>query len=269
MKLIWISRSSLNAVRKALLVAVLATFVGAGQAHASSVGVFGDRYAIGNITAFYNTLSGVTATTLGGSLDSNNLSGFNLLWLVQPASSYTAGELAAMQSYLGGGGRIAFMGEHGTFAPSENLRINAALSFLGANIQIQNVIHDPGFRSASVSDGQILSHSLTAGVSTYEYAAYAPLTISGSATALMIGEDQPSIMMAYQNVGGGSIFLITDQNVWDGRNTWGSFDNETMFENLISASTAPVQEVPEPVSMVLLGIGICGAAIAKRRGLRS
>ncbi|UUZ50807.1 hypothetical protein LP420_14775 [Massilia sp. B-10] len=110
-----------------------------------------------------------------------------------------------MQSFLAAGGRIAFMGEHGSYSPAENTRINGALSALGSTISINNEVLDGGFRNASVGDGQILAHSLTSGVNNYQYAAFAPLTVSGSAVALMLGEEtylgNASVMMAYQNIG--------------------------------------------------------------------
>lgn len=257
----------------ALTISILMT---AQAAHAANVTVWGEALSGFNpntINNFYNGLSGHSSSIASGTLDTVNLSNTNLLWATQPADAYSTAELNTMASFLGNGGRIAFMGEHGSFSPSENIRINAALSFLGADISINNTILDSGFRSASVVDGQILSHSLTTGVNTYQYAAFAPLTVSGSAVALMLGEDQyngtNSVMMAYQNIGPGSIFLITDQNVWDNSPTWGgAYDNGRMFENLLSGNTGapPVNgSVPEPESLALIGLGFAALTVVRRR----
>lgn len=239
---------------------------GGTSAHAGVVTVWGEAlsgFRPSIINDFYNGLPGHSSTIAGGTLDRVDLSGVNLLWATQPADAYTAAELDAMGSFLAGGGRIAFLGEHGLFAPAQNTRINAALLALGSTLSIDNVMQDSGFRTASVGDGQILAHPLTVGVNSYEYAAFAPLSLGGAAEALMLGENRylgaPSVMMAYQPIGLGSIFLITDQNVWDHSPTWsGRFDNARMFENLLSGNVAArtLYAVPEPTALALLGIGL-------------
>jgi PEP-CTERM motif-containing protein len=80
----------------------------------------------------------------------------------------------------------------------------------------------------------------------------------------MMGINLTSVMMAYENIGPGSIFLIPDQNVWDHVND-PSFDNDTMFQNLLQASTGAPAAVPEPASMVLVGSGLVAAARRLRR----
>lgn len=250
---------------------VLPSTISANSAQAATVGVFGNSCAgcgfnLNTIDNFYNsglTVNGqaVSSNILGG-LNSTNLANINLLWLVQPSNNYTSAEIGSLGIFLSNGGRIAFLGEHGTLAPNENNRINTAISSLGGNISINNILVDGRFLNATVQNGQILSNPLTQGVNTYNYAAFAPLNISGSAIALMKGQDDPStVMMAYQNIGAGSIFTITDQNVWTNVNL-ASNDNKVLFQNLLSASTVPTA-VPEPFT--ILGTLLGSAAAFKMR----
>jgi len=189
------------------------------QVFASDVRVWGERFGLDPINDFYNSaFVGANSSIISGKLNTNNLSGVELLWAVQPADSYDANELATMASFLSGGGRIAFMGEHGGFAPNENARITTAIAELSGHISINVDYPDGGFHDATVGNGQILAHTLTANVNTYNYACFASLNLSGAAQALMVGTNHSQVMMGYENIGSGSIFLITDQNVWDNVN---------------------------------------------------
>lgn len=231
----------------------------ASQVYAADVAVWGERFSLSVINNFYNGLPDTTSTILTGTLDTNDLSSFELLWAVQPADSYTPAEIAKMASFLAGGGRIAFMGEHGGYAPNENARIAAAIALLGGHITINVDYPDSGYHNATVANGQILSHDLTENVNTYNYACFASLNLSGPAEALMLGSDLVAVMMAYENIGSGSIFLITDQNVWDNVYNYTGNDNAVMFENLLLADTG-APPVPEPGTFVLLVFGLAGVA---------
>ncbi len=241
------------------------------SAQASVVGIWGEHsYGLNQsaMNTFYNSLSGTTSSILTGTLDTNDLSGTDLLWATQPVDPYTSAEISTMNAFLANGGRIAFMGEHGGgLGVNENNNITSAIASLGGHMSIVNHnLIDPGFHDATRLNGQILNHTLTAGVDKYTYAAFANILMSGPAQALMLGSNLTTTMMAYENIGPGSIFLITDQNVWDLNARLGS-NNDVLFENLLLAKTgapgAPV--VPEPATMLLFGTGMVGAFIKKRR----
>jgi len=255
-------------IMKKLFAVALFLLLCVSQASAASdVKVWGARFDLNIIDNFYDNLVGHNSDVISDITLPNALAGTKLLWSVQPANTYTASELTAMSAFLSGGGRIAFMGEHGFYAPAEDNRITAAIASLGGHISINLDAPDGGFHDATRVNGQILTHSLTTGVDTYNYACFASLNISGAAQALMVGTDHSQIMMAYENVGAGSIFLITDQNVWDNVSQVGSNDNHRMFENLLEGNTNNNNAVPEPATVVLLGLGLglVGFTVKRKR----
>ncbi len=265
-------------MKKLLLSSVFTFFLAlGGGASASEILVLGDDGGCcgssipSNVHNFYNGLAGHTSTLGSSVVTAAALSGIELLWAVQPSNAYTPTEILAMSAYLSTGGRIAFMGEHGGsgFAVPENNLINATLAALGSAMSIQNAnVQDGGSQIALRANGEILTHDLTAGVDAYHYAAFAP--ILGAPEILMYGHNLTSVMMGFENIGAGSIFLITDQNVFDsGRLNAG--DNRRMFENLLLADTGapppPPQcgqpgqppcptPIPIPSTIPLIGFGL-------------
>ena len=98
---------------------MLASYAAVDSADAATVAVFGDRYDINTINTFYDDLADHTSTIITALTDAA-LAGVDLLWAVQPADPYTEAEIDALAGFLDSGGRIAFMGEHGSFTPAEN-----------------------------------------------------------------------------------------------------------------------------------------------------
>ncbi|MDX2464747.1 MAG: hypothetical protein QNK31_09595, partial [Porticoccus sp.] len=148
---------------KQLFLGLIVTVTVSSYAQAGLVTVWGETisgsFSLSNVNSFYDDLADHSSSIATGTLDTVDLSSTNLLWATQPADDYTGAELNAMGNYLLGGGRIAFMGEHGSYSPNQNNRINTALDFLGSTISINNTILDAFDRSASVADGQILDHA--------------------------------------------------------------------------------------------------------------
>lgn len=251
-------------MKKLILILSMAGMVAAStsaMAATRNVAVYGDRFSLSTISTFYNGLTDTAANVIG-TLDTSNLTGVQLLWAVQPAKDYSVSDISVMKGFMNGGGRIAFLGEHGSYAPDEDARIATGVAALGGSIGINVDAPDGGFHDATVGNGQILVNPLTTGVNTYNYACFASLVLGGNAQALMVGTNHNQIMMAYQTVGAGSIFLITDQNVWDNVNA-STNDNKVMFENLLSANVVPSVPEPETYAMLLAGLGLIGG-LARR-----
>jgi hypothetical protein len=132
----------------------------------------GDGFGAGQagiLNTFYNGLGGVTSSILPGAtpISAANLTGVSLFVGILPGDPYSAGEVAALSAFLAGGGHVMLIGEHASFSPTENARINALLVALGSGLSLQNAIIDPGFTSASL----IAVDPLTLGVNTFTLAA--------------------------------------------------------------------------------------------------
>jgi hypothetical protein len=129
---------------------------------------------IADVNTFYNGLSGVTSTTIGGNITS--LAGYNLLVVILPDHTFTSGETALLSNFLAAGNSIIFTGENSSDVfTTSNTNINVDLTALGSSMQIVADYIDSGyFHTASGS--RIVTNPLTTGVTTLSYAASSRVT---------------------------------------------------------------------------------------------
>lgn len=188
----------------------------------------GASFLTGPLNSFYNSLTGTTSsltTTISG-----NLSFYDLIVVSLPLTPLSTSELGALSSFLSGGGRVAFIGEHGFYAPEANNRINAAIAALGGSMSLTNTAFDGGLRTTVA--GQILNHPLTQGVNTVEYGAPSGIAGVTGGNAFFLSQDLTQVWGAEEAVGGGSIVLLGDSNLAPT-----SFDNGTFYQNLLTVTS--------------------------------
>jgi hypothetical protein len=121
---------------------LLLNLLGAGTTVVESQQIPGDFPNAGTFSSFYSTVSGVTATLSGASVDAGLLSGVDLLFLNMgccapaPTNPYSAAEIAAMATFLNSGGNIGILAEPCCFDATKGAYINAMLTALGSTLQV-------------------------------------------------------------------------------------------------------------------------------------
>lgn len=153
----------------------------------------------------YNSLGGVTSTVFNGAITAGQLAGSDLFISFLPNDAFTGAELTAMGDFYNGGGSIMFFGEHEGFS-DENDRINAALGALGSSMSIiSNTFFDSGYHTATTGNGQIEADPLTAGVTTFTYAAPSEAMVAGGTTLFTGTAPEFDPFVAYESNNGGPV----------------------------------------------------------------
>jgi len=232
----------------------------AGNARATTVNIldeFGNEQD--NLDVFFR-VQGFTATNISASFTAADLAGAKLTIISLPSAVPSASQLAALSSYVQGGGRLLLNSEHSLLFSPQIGNVNAILSALGSSISNQLTDFDSGPHMTTT----ILSDPFTEGVHSIFYAATSSLTGGIELVAGVSCQD----FIARQGLGSGQLFVIADTNTADGLSgssvdCFDCVDNARLYLNFLGAT-------PEPSTLVLLGSSLTGliGSMAWRRHRR-
>jgi hypothetical protein len=151
--------------------------------------------SVGDSTAaindLYNSQTGVGSSFFSGTITSADLSGVDLFVSVLPSDNYTAPEIAALSTFLGGGGTLFFLGENGEYFDDENTRISAALAALGSGMSLLDLSLDAGFNT--VTGGHIAADPFNVGVTSFTFAYTSGVGVSGGTTLFTSTDGTPFV----------------------------------------------------------------------------
>jgi hypothetical protein len=129
-------------------------------------------YSRSNIVNYYNSLSGVTAVSTVAELNDAGFAGVDLAFIdvgFSQSSSYSASEVSALNNFVASGGSLGIIAE----PLEESLSsVNNLLSDLGLAMQLTLPRLATGVQTADT----ILATPLTAGVTSFTFGAFDPIT---------------------------------------------------------------------------------------------
>lgn len=232
-----------------IVTAVAAALLGTSAANATQVLLLLDIGFDSTLTYYQNTFAGQSTNLLSHGFTAATLSGASLV-ISNGAASFSQSELAALTSYVNGGGRLLLGTEAGVFFPNSINAANQAYAALGSSIRNDLGAYDGGNHVTT----NIANSPFTAGVHTISYAYASGLT---GGTALVQGTSGETLV-AYQQIGAGYVFGLTDSNLTQYVSK--PNDNAQLFINFETAAVM-TSAVPEPSTWAMLLLGFAGLGI--------
>lgn len=216
-----------------------------------------------DLNSFYLS-AGFTTSLFTGPVTDTTLAGSSLFVAMLPDKEFEASEITAMRNFLSTGGRIMFMGEANNFALAENLRINSALRDLGSGLSLGTKSLDPGLRNTT--SAQISAHPLNNGIT--QPINYGNVNaIEGTSGSALFTTTQVAGAFSWgrvESLNGGEIVLLADTNMISNIESRLLNDNHVFFANVATASA-----VPEPSSLIMVGIAASGLLLSQRTRRKS
>lgn len=197
------------------------------------------------ITGLVDTATGNMVTVVTDYTNNAQVQAAGALW-VNTGDRFgtidlTAGEIANIIQFIGSGGRVVLFGENTSWTNWNN-----------------NILSVVGGAQAGAANGILnttLVHELTAGVASINIPAGAAAAAGGTA---LFDQNLATLWGAL------NVLTFLDSNVLQDAFIGGA-DNLVFGQNLANWIAADVRQVPEPGTLFLLGLGLAGLGIARRR----
>lgn len=263
------------------LVVILAN--SAAHLQAGLIGIASSNSSLHSAMASVVNLNGDTSSVIGN-LASQNLSGFDAIWLVEDLNSGTwtsfLGGSSNVANYVSNGGALFFNDR----SEGENVSTTAYLNALGAS-SLQQIGFTFDDTSISPPGGTLLTNgpngtlnnsSLDGGDSSFHGALTKSSILARGGTALIERASNPNAVGAFSyGLGSGSIlydrsplgfFLVRQDRT--ARSNYRNIYAPNALAYVQSLSGPAVQPVPEPSSFAIFGLSAVGIAGLRRRRQR-
>lgn len=185
-------------------------------------------------------------------------------------SSVSVAEISAMQNFVNvNGGFLFIQQDHDSgpwHAPAQQILANWGITSSAGTFS-----NDSGHTTLG-SSVWVTDPNAVAGFTGAAHSAVGNVPVGFETLAT---DDAGRIILGVFDAGAGrssDVLIATDINFWDNTVGWNDSRNRALWENIWSGAAGQIDPpvgVPEPETLALLGVGLLGLALSRRRSQRS